>query len=319
VDFKNFFRTSCAFIASWKHVVFLALATCILWAYWPVLVDLSGRWSTESNYSHGFLVPLFSVFLLYARREGLRDVKAGFYWLGLWFFLAGGVLRLTSAFMYFDWFDGCSLILCLTGLNVLAGGAPALRWAWPALGFLVFMIPLPFQLERALSLPLQRFATQASTYVLQTLGFPALSEGNVILLHNARLGIVQACNGLGMLVAFGAMATGVALVVKRPTLDKLCIMLSAVPVGLVTNVVRISVTGVLHEVVGGEVADIVFHDVAGWFMMPLALGFLLIELRILSLVLVVPKEPPSLPVPFRCPAATSTAGSRPKLFVPGKV
>jgi hypothetical protein len=49
-------------------------------------------------------------------------------------------------------------------------------------------------------------------------------------------------------------------------------LVSAVPIALIANVTRITVTGVLHVSVGGEIAHAVFHDWAGWFMMPLALG-----------------------------------------------
>jgi exosortase len=285
--------TAKLFLVSAKGIVCLALIACIFWSYWPTLAELLHRWSKENNYSHGFLIPFFSAFLLYTRKEKMRDIKVGFYWAGLAFFLAGGLLRLAGAYIYFDWFDAFSFLFYLTGLTVLIGGKQAFLWAWPALGFLVFMIPLPFRLEISLSLPLQRLATQASTYALQTLGFPALSEGNVIHLQEVQLGIVEACNGLGMLVSFVALCTGVALVINRPLLDKIIIVLSAVPLGLLANIVRITTTGILHEMVGSELANFVFHDLAGWFMMPLALGFLWVELKILTHLLVLPKNPAS--------------------------
>jgi exosortase len=152
------------------------------------------------------------------------------------------------------------------------------------------MIPLPFRAEHALSFPLQRFATQASTYCLQTFGVPALSEGNVIVLSEVRVGIVEACNGLGMLVSFVTLAVGVALVIRRPLLDKLIIAVSSVPIAIITNVIRITGTGVLHETVGSEIADKVFHDFAGWLMMPIALAFLWLELKILDRLFVVTKR-----------------------------
>ena len=112
-------------------------------------------------------------------------------------------------------------------------------------------------------------ATMASTFILQTLGFMAFSEGNVIQLNEARIGVVEACSGLSMLITFIALSTGMALVVKRPLLDKIVLVLSAIPVALVANIARITLTGILHETAGGKVADHFYHDLAGWVMIPL--------------------------------------------------
>jgi exosortase len=137
----------------------------------------------------------------------------------------------------------------------------------------------------ALTDPLQRIATLASTFALQTIGLPALADGNVILLNDVELGIVEACSGLRMLVIFFALSTAVVLVIKRRPWEKALLVASAVPIALVANVTRITVTGVLHETAGREIADAVFHDLAGWLMMPLALGLLWVELKLLSRLL----------------------------------
>jgi exosortase/archaeosortase family protein len=134
--------------------------------------------------------------------------------------------------------------------------------------------------------PLQTLATICSTFSLQSLGLPALAEGNRILLDEKEVNIVEACSGLRMLVVFFALSAGMALVVQRRTWEKLLITLSAIPIALVANVIRITVTGVLLENVDSETANHFFHDLAGWFMMPLALGLLGLELTILSHLLV---------------------------------
>src|SRR5205085_3020112 len=138
----------------------------------------------------------------------------------------------------------------LAGTCVCLGGRPALWWAWPAIAFLMFMLPLPYRAELALSHPLQSFATFCSTYSLQTLGFAAVSEGNVIILDNTRIGVVEACNGLGMLVTFFAMTTGTVLIVRRSLIEMLVIIVSAVPIALIANVTRITGTSILHVLVG---------------------------------------------------------------------
>jgi exosortase len=267
--------------------LFVFGALGLLWVYWPTLAELAGRWGSESQYSHGYLVPLFALYLLWARRGLISERRSPEpAWWGLVLLLGALGLRFAGVYLYFEWLAAVSLLPCLAGLALLSGGRPALRWCWPAVAFLVFMIPLPHRLEVALAHPLQRLATVVSTYALELLGFVAYAEGNVIRLGEVRLGVVEACSGLSMLLNFFALATAVVLLRPRPPLERGVIVLSAVPIALFANVLRILATAVLHKTAGGELADLVFHDLAGWLMMPLALGLLWAELRLLSWVLV---------------------------------
>jgi exosortase len=140
--------------------------------------------------------------------------------------------------------------------------------------------------------PMQRLATVSSTFLLQTLGLTAGAEGNTIVLEGGRIGVVEACNGLGILFTFLATASAVALIADRPAWQKGLVVLSAVPIALVANITRITATGFLHETVGGPTADMVYHDLAGWLMMPFALVMLWAELSFFSLLVVDFEEAP---------------------------
>jgi exosortase len=284
------------------------LALTLGWVYWPTFGELLHRWTADAQYSHGYLVPAFALYLLWGRRSLPAPSPARPSWWGLPILAAGLGMHLAGQYVYFDWLSAVSLLPTLAGLTVLTGGWPALRRAWPAIAFLIFMVPLPFRAEVALAAPLQRVATVASTYLLQTLGLKAYAEGNVIRLGEVRLGVVEACSGLSMLLTFFALSTAVALVVRRPPLDRLLVCASAVPIALASNVIRITVTAVLYETVGSRVAELVFHDLAGWLMIPLALGFLWAELRLLSWVLV--------PAKARRPRKIGAAGPRDRRPVP---
>jgi exosortase len=259
-----------------------AALIAVLWAYWPILADMARKWSSDPQYSHSYLVPLFSLYLVWANRSRINLTAWHSNWWGLLLLAAGLGLYLAGAYMYVDWFQAMSLLPALAGIALLLGGWPVLRHTGLAISFLVFMIPLPYRIETALSQPLQRIATISSTYVLQTIGLPAVSEGNVIIINEARIGVVEACNGLGMLLLFVALATAVAIVVRRSYWEKALIVASSIPIAVASNIVRISVTGILAEAVGMEWAEKIFHDLAGWLMMPVALGMLCIELWILS-------------------------------------
>jgi exosortase len=265
----------------------VAVAAAVGWVFWPTFVELAGRWGSESQYSHGYLVPVFAAYLLWARRNRLAGATCRPSPWGLVVLLAVGLgIRFAGTYIFLDWLVAAAIVPCVAGLMLLVGGWPALRWGWPAAVFLIFMVPLPFRLERELADPLQTIATRASTYCLQTLGFVAFSEGHVIRMGQVRIGVVEACSGLSMLVIFFALSTAVVMLVNRPWFEKLVIFLSAIPIALAANITRITVTGMLHKLVGSEWADYVFHDLAGWLMMPLALCMLAVELRLLSWVLV---------------------------------
>lgn len=275
----------------------LVLGAGVLWAYWTTLAEMKQRWATDPQYSHGFLVPLFALVLLWYRRDLLgRNASLRVNWWGLPLLLIGMALRLASAQFYFGWLDGISLLPTAAGAVLLLGGWPLLRWSWPAIGFLIFMLPLPFRAEVALSQPLRRIATVASTYLLQTLGLPAIAEGNTILLNDFPIGVAEACSGLSMLLTFFALTSGVVLVVRRPLLDKVVLLLSAAPIALMANIARITTTGVVGTFFGPETGK-QFHDQGGWFMMPVGLGLLWLEVWFLSRLLVTPESTRPLPLP----------------------
>ncbi len=294
--------------------VVAVLGSLCAWVYLPTGAYLLGVWQSDPQYSHGFLVPAFSVYLLWSRRGLLHTDQWQTSWWGVGLLAAAGLLRVGGAYLCFDWLEAISLLPCLAGLVVLLGGWAALRWAWPAVAFLAFMIPLPFQLSHGLAAPLQRIAADLSGYVLQTLGLPALVEGNTILMENTRLAVAEACSGLSMLLVFAALATAAAIVVRRPLLDRLLLVASAVPIAIVANVVRIAATGVAYATAGPRLGDLIFHDLAGWFMMPLAVGLLALELKILDWVLVAAPDParraplPGIPVGERPPVPEQARG-----------
>ena len=276
----------------------LALLGVLVWSYSSPLAMLVHRWWNEPDYLHGFLVPVFAGVLLWVRRDMIKTQTLQGSWWGLAFLGLCAAMRWTSACFFLRLIDPLSLVPCLAGLVLLIGGWRALRWAWPSLVFLVFAVPLPGFFADVLSHPLQRTGTIASTYVIQTLGIPAVAQGNVIVLTEAKVGVVEACNGLRMMMLFFAVCVGAAFLMRRNPVDKIIVVLSAVPIALIANVGRITVTSLLHETVSHDLADALFHDLAGWFMMPLAIVLLWMEIALLSKLLIepAPKSPLALGV-----------------------
>ncbi len=252
-----------------------------LWAYWPTLTGLAQIWATDPQYSHGMLVPLFSLALLWQRRAQLATVTLRPGWYGVPFLALAAGMQVMGAYYYSPWLEQMSLLVALGGLCLSLGGWALVRAIGPAGAFLLFMVPLPGRLDKLLAHPLQRISTLASTNALQTFGLFAQSEGNVIILSDYELGIVEACSGLRMVMVFLATSTAVALMFRRSLVQRLLIVGSAFPIAILCNVIRITSSGVMHETAGHEIANLVYHDVAGWLMAPMALAFLGLELFLL--------------------------------------
>ncbi len=193
-----------------------------------------------------------------------------------------GAMRMVSSFYYYALLDPASLIPCLAGLTLFVGGWKALRWAWPAILFLIFMIPLPGFVANLMGGPLQRLATVASTFLIQTIGISAVREGNVISLADSQIGVAEACNGLRNMMLFLTVCVGMVLISRRSAVEKAIIVLSSAAIALLANVVRIAATAILHETVSHAAATTLYHDMAGWFMMPVAVVFLWLELAYLN-------------------------------------
>jgi exosortase len=221
---------------------------------------------------------------------------------------AAAVLRYLAT-LNFEYFDGIALVLTVTGLVMLAGGMKALAWAWPGAAFLLFMLPLPYSVEHAVAGPLQRVATLCTTYIMQTIGLPALAEGNVIVLGAGKINIERACSGLSMLLIFFALATAMAILVRRPLLDRLVILASAPPIAILANVVRLTVTALIQEYVSPQAAAS-FHDSfwAGLLMMVFALALVWLELGFLALLFPETEVEEEVPLVFGQPAGGQKSG-----------
>jgi len=265
--------------AAWTAIAVLTLL--LIYSYWPGLLNAQSSWSNP-QYSHGWIVPLFSLALLFWWRKPVEPVTASARIAGGLLLAASFGLRLLAARYRIVTIDMYTFVPALAGVFLLAGGWSMFRWAWAPIGFIIFMYPLPDEATRYLLGPLQTLATIVSTYALQTLGFDAFREGNQIVVGEMHLGVVDACSGLRMLTIFVALSVALVMLGERHWWENLVILASAIPIALIVNSIRINVTGLLYQVASSEVAEMVFHDLAGWVMMPMALGMLFLLQQILA-------------------------------------
>jgi exosortase len=259
-------------------------------AYAPNFQELYRSWSEDPNYSHGFLVIPIALFMLWRRLSDMpweqtgEEVQVAWWnWAPLAIVL---VVRLAAFERSWQWVETATLLPTIVCLTWTFGGMPLLHRAWPAILFLVFMFPLPISVNGLISLPLQRIATTGSYFILQLSGFWAIQQGNIINLKTAdgmeQLDVALACNGLKMLMTLAATVTATVVLLPLPAWKRIVLLLSAVPIAMISNMIRIVTTGWCYYYITGDHAKEWAHDISGWLMMPLALILVGLEVQILK-------------------------------------
>jgi exosortase len=290
----------------------VAVLAVLGWVYWPTFRELYDTWTTHPEYSHGLLVPIFALYLLFKRKPAVVHEPKPWPLLGFGTLVLAILMRLAGSATSFLPVEGLSFVLCLVALAMLAGGRAGLGRFWPPIVFLLFMIPLPYEASRLLGAELQRVATFASTFLLQCFGQPAIAEGNRILIEDVTLNVVEACSGLRMLMTFAAFSVAAVLLMDRHWLVKVLVLGSTVPIALLTNILRITATGLAHvwlhdSARKDSVLDLI-HDFNGWLMMPIGLTFLLLELWLFKHLLI--ERPAAGGLPAVASVTKTAAASR---------
>ncbi|HXD87430.1 MAG TPA: exosortase/archaeosortase family protein [Urbifossiella sp.] len=270
-------------IALWQLAALIAL---LAWAFLPMLRVFFDKWVNDPQYSHGFLVPLFSAYLLW-KSEPQRAFSPR-PWLGGCLLILCVAMRGAAGSLLFHQLDAAAFLLGLAAIALAAGGMPLVRRTAPAIAFLIFMVPLPYELERNVGQPLKDAATASSTYLLQTLGQPAIRDGNLILIDEVKLGVVDACSGLKMMMTFAAFSMGAVLLMRRSRFEKIMVLLGIIPIAIAANVLRITATGLVSVATANQETLHFCHDLFGWLMMPVGLALLGLEVWILKRLVVEP-------------------------------
>ncbi len=249
----------------------LAIGLITLGLYAGTLLELEYQWRTEADYSHGYLIPILSVVLLYARRESFPGFGQRFHWLGIGLLLFAVVLRTFGRLFFMEFLEGWSIVVWLAGCVTLLAGVRVLQWSLPSLVFLLFMVPLPYQIENLLSWKLQSLVTILSSSILRIFGFPAVADGNTIWIEESQMLVEEACSGLRIFVGMAAFAFFWATLIRRAWIDKLIVLASIVPLSILANTVRSVVICISYYWFDGRLASLV-HDWAGILMILLAAG-----------------------------------------------
>ena len=258
--------------------IHLSLTLCLLvMLYYRIVPDMVLDWYKDDNYSHGFLVPIIAGYFLWQRWPELKEKVVKPEGMGLALMLLA-LLQLTIAWLGSEYFTmRSSLIVLLAGLALYLFGREVLKGLALPLGYLIFMVPIPYIIYDAVAFPLKLFITKASVATLQMMGVIVMREGNIIMLPTTTLEVADACSGIRSLMSLLALAAAYAFMIQTSNLKRAILIVSAVPIAIFTNGLRVIVTGILAQWWGAKAAEGFFHEFAGLAVFALAMVILVAE------------------------------------------
>ena len=260
----------------------LVLLAALLGLYYPVLVAMAHDWSTNDNYSHGFFIPLFSGYMVFAMKVELRNISL---WPANWglFLLLAGVGQLYIARVGSEYFlQRTSLILVLLGMVIFLLGKAMTRKLLLPIAYLLFMVPLPAIIWNKIAFPMQLFSSAVTEVVVRLIGIPIFREGNVLHLAQTTLEVVDACSGLRSLTTMFALSAALAWFSDSTAWKKWVLFLAAAPIAIFANIVRLTGTAGLASVYGGKVAQGFLHEFSGLFTFVVGLMLLVFANKLLQ-------------------------------------
>lgn len=241
-----------------------ALGVLLFILYGPILKALVLNWWSDPNYGHGFLVPIFAGYALWRERGKWQGVTARPANFGLVIML-GAVLLLLAGSLGAELFTSrLSMLVLIGGIVVFLAGWQFLRAVLFPLGFLILMIPIPVIIYNQITFPLQLLASRFATFWLQLVNVPVLREGNLIILPNYTLEVVNACSGIRSLMTLITLAIAYGYLIEKSKWKRWLLVLLMVPIAIVSNSIRILGAGFLTYHIGPEMAKGFFHEFSGW-------------------------------------------------------
>lgn len=253
------------------------------YVYFPILSHMYYTWRTNPDYSHGLVVVPLALYFAYGKMPQLRRAKLEGSWWGVAVLAAGvgsvcigelgGLLTALRS----------GYVLTLMGLVLLLAGQRVFKLLLFPMMFLFLMVPLPQSLVNIIAFPLQLVAAGWAVGSLQSFGIPALLEGNIIHLAHTQLFVAEACSGLRSLMALLTLGVVLAQFFRAGRIVQQSILVaSAIPIAIVVNAVRVSLTGVLTHNFGREAATGMIHEFQGMITFSMAFVLLLGEARLLN-------------------------------------
>ena len=268
----------------WAKIVLptsLWFGLLIAFIYWRVIRQMAGDWMIDDDMGHGFFVPVVALYIVWLKRHELVDCVPN--WWGLLLVVYAAVQFFVATLGAELYLARTSLILVLAGGVLLLAGTENFKRLMLPLLLLFFMVPLPAIIYNQITFPLQIFASKVAEASLTLLGIPVLRDGNILKLPSKRLSVVEACSGIRSLLSLTFLSLVYGYLFDRRSWMKWALLLATVPIAIVVNAMRVTITGILSEI-NPELAEGFFHTAEGWIVFVMALALLVLAHRTFSWV-----------------------------------
>ncbi len=260
-----------------------ALLAAFIAAYWIPLRAMVATWSSSDDYSYGFLIPMVSAYLIWDMRGRLDGARVASSWAMLPVLVLLVLLSIYGILGSSGNISMPSVPLLVIAFTAFCFGLDMARRLILPLGFLVFMVPIPAVFERTIGMYLKSISSQLGGAIIQFFNISAHVSGNVIDLGVTQLQVVDACNGLRYIFPLLALGIIYAYFFERVMWKRVACVLATIPIAILTNALRIGLTGILTHFFGAGVAEGFFHGFSGWVMFLVAFFVLFILGRVLRL------------------------------------
>lgn len=250
-------------------------AVLIAILYAPNLGKLYSDWKTDENYSHGFVVPVAFVWMLWQRRNRLANARFSPQPWALVIIVLSLLQLAAGTWGAENFVADSSLLVLLCGISLFLFGNELFRLVAFPIAWLLFMIPLPAIIFYSITFPLQLLASKLAVGMLDLLHVPSVCEGNVLYLANFTAGVAEACSGIRSLISVLAFAVLIGHFLEMPLRSRCLLTIAAVPIALGMNAARVAGTGLVGNYLGAQKAEGFFHMLSGWLLFMGCLGLLL--------------------------------------------
>jgi exosortase len=250
------------------------LLSLLLLLYGPILRALVLQWWSDPDYGHGFFVPLFSGYILYQERKRWMNGEAKPNNFGFLVMLGAIGLLLVGSLGAELFLSRVSLLVLLAGMILFLAGWRVLRAVSFPLAFLLFMIPIPVIIYNQITFPLQLIASRFATFWLEAARVPVLRDGNILVLSNYSLEVVEACSGIRSLLSLIALAVAYGHFAEPRRWVRYLLVMLMVPSAIISNALRIMGAGLLAHRFGPGAAEGFLHTFSGWVIFMTALGLM---------------------------------------------
>lgn len=252
--------------------------------YKTTILKLVEEWSVNPNFSHGFLIPLISLYMIFLIREelGKRTIKPSK--TGLFILLAGLGFYVVGSLGAEFFIMRSSMLVVIAGVVGFNFGLEILKDAAAPIAYLFLMVPFPAIIWNKLAFPLKLFSAARASEIIIMLGIPVLREGNIIHLANTSLEVVDACSGLRSLTSLLAISGAFAFITPLKRISRIFLFLSAIPGAVVLNVGRLTATALMAIYIGPETAHGFLHELSGFVVFGAGLILIYMNYFIISFI-----------------------------------